>query len=56
MSLEEVAYPPLKSGGVIVKTAFSVISIGTEGMKVREARMNYLEKARARPDQLRAGF
>jgi len=53
LSLEEVAYPSLRSGGVIVKTAFSVISMGTEGMKVREARMNYLEKARARPDQLK---
>jgi predicted dehydrogenase/threonine dehydrogenase-like Zn-dependent dehydrogenase len=27
--------------------------MGTEGMKVREARMNLLEKARARPDQLK---
>lgn len=53
LSLEEVAYPSLRAGGVIIKTAFSVISIGTESMKVREARMNYLEKARARPDQLK---
>lgn len=53
LSLEEVAYPSLRASGVIIKTAFSVISMGTEGMKVREARMNYLEKARARPDQLK---
>ncbi|MGH8636718.1 MAG: zinc-dependent alcohol dehydrogenase, partial [Burkholderiales bacterium] len=53
LSLEEVAFPSLQAGGVIIRTAFSVISIGTEGMKVREARMNLLEKARARPDQLK---
>jgi len=53
LSLEEVAYPALQAGGVIIRTAFSVISMGTEGMKVREARMNLLEKARARPDQLK---
>ncbi len=53
LSLEEVAYPALQASGVIVRTAFSVISMGTEGMKVREARMNLLEKARARPDQLK---
>jgi predicted dehydrogenase/threonine dehydrogenase-like Zn-dependent dehydrogenase len=53
LSLEEVGYPPLKPGGLVIRTAFSVISIGTEGMKIREARMNLLEKARARPDQLK---
>jgi predicted dehydrogenase/threonine dehydrogenase-like Zn-dependent dehydrogenase len=53
LSLEEVAYPALQASGVIIRTAFSVISMGTEGMKVREARMNLLEKARARPDQLK---
>lgn len=53
LTLEEVAYPALQAGGVIIRTAFSVISMGTEGMKVREARMNLLEKARARPDQLK---
>lgn len=51
--LQEVGYPLLRPGGVIVRTAFSVISIGTESMKVREARMNLLEKARARPDQVK---
>jgi predicted dehydrogenase len=56
LSLEEVAYPQLRPGGVIIKTAYSVISIGTEAMKVREARMSYLEKARARPDHLKQVF
>ena len=53
ITLEDVGYPALRPGGVIVRTAFSVISVGTEGMKVREARMSLLEKARARPDQVK---
>ena len=36
-----------------MRTTHSVISIGTERMKVEQARMNLLEKARARPDQVR---
>ncbi len=52
VELREVASPVLRDGGILVKTAISVISPGTEGMKVREARMNLLEKARARPDQV----
>lgn len=51
--LENVSAPALKPGGVLVKTAYSVISIGTEGMKVREGQMSYLEMARARPDQVK---
>ena len=48
------AHPPaLKAGGILVRTAYSVISAGTEGMKVREGKMSYLEKARARPDQVK---
>lgn len=51
--LEDVAWPALKRGGVLVRTRYSAVSIGTEGMKVREARLSYLGKARARPDQLK---
>jgi predicted dehydrogenase/threonine dehydrogenase-like Zn-dependent dehydrogenase len=51
--LEEVDWPALKSGGVLVRTHYSVISTGTEGMKVREGKLSYLGKARARPDQLK---
>jgi predicted dehydrogenase/threonine dehydrogenase-like Zn-dependent dehydrogenase len=53
LSQEDVGYPSIQSGDVVVRTAYSVISVGTEGMKVREARLSYLGKARARPDQLR---
>src|SRR5205085_11648858 len=42
-----------KAGGVLVRSLFSLISTGTEMMKVSEARMSLLGKARARPDQVR---
>jgi len=51
--LSSVPSPTLRSGGVLVRTGFSVISAGTEGMKVREGKMSYLEKAKARPDQVK---
>lgn len=51
--LEQVNAPGLRDQGVLVRTAFSVISAGTEGMKVREGKMSLLGKAMARPDQVR---
>ncbi|MFL6655233.1 MAG: bi-domain-containing oxidoreductase [Sulfurifustis sp.] len=51
--VQTVNPPALKHGGVLVKTRYSVVSTGTEGMKVREAKMSYLGKARARPDQVK---
>ncbi len=53
LSLETVPEPALKPGGVLVRTSFSVISAGTEGMKVREGEMSLLGKAKARPDQVK---
>ena len=40
-------------GGVLVQSLFSLISTGTEMMKVAEAKMSMVGKARARPDQVR---
>ena len=53
--LEVVDVPPpaCKPGGVLVRTLYSLISTGTEMMKVREARLSLVGKARARPDQVR---
>lgn len=51
--LENVATPALRHGGILVRTSFSLISSGTEGMKVREGKMGYVQKARARPDQVK---
>ena len=39
--------------GVLVRSIYSLISTGTEMMKVSEARMSLVGKARARPDQVR---
>src|SRR6186713_1647471 len=39
--------------GILVRVTHSVISVGTEKMKVEQAKMNLLQKARARPDQVR---
>jgi predicted dehydrogenase/threonine dehydrogenase-like Zn-dependent dehydrogenase len=53
LELQEVPIPAPPPGGVLVRTTHSVISVGTEKMKVEQARMNLLQKARARPDQVR---
>lgn len=45
--------PALKPGGVLVETRYSLISTGTESMRVREGKMSLLEKAKARPDQVK---
>ena len=45
--------PVAPPGGVLVRTTHSVISVGTEKMKVEQSKMNLLQKARARPDQVR---
>src|SRR5207249_11954696 len=49
----DVPAPACKPGGVLVRSLYSLISTGTEMMKVSEARMSLLGKARARPDQVR---
>ena len=53
IQLAEVDTPALRAGGVLVRTAFSLVSSGTEGMKAREGKMSVLAKARARPDQVK---
>jgi predicted dehydrogenase/threonine dehydrogenase-like Zn-dependent dehydrogenase len=53
LQLQDVPHPVPPPGGILVRTTHSVISRGTEKMKVEQARMNLLQKARARPDQVR---
>ena len=38
---------------MLVKTDYSLISMGTESMKVRESKLSLIGKARARPDQVK---
>lgn len=53
LEMQEVPVPRVPPGGVLIRTTCSVISPGTEKMKVEQARMSLLQKARARPDQVR---
>jgi threonine dehydrogenase-like Zn-dependent dehydrogenase len=53
LAVLDVPSPACKPGGVLVHSLYSLISTGTEMMKVSEARMSLLGKARARPDQVR---
>ena len=53
LELQEVPLPTPPAGGILVRVTHSIISSGTEKMKVEQARMNLLQKARARPDQVR---
>ena len=53
MELQEVPQPTAPPGGILVRLTHSVISPGTEKMKVEQAKMNLLQKAKARPDQVR---
>ena len=53
LELQDVPLPTPPPGGILVRTTHSVISIGTEKMKVEQAKMNLLQKAKARPDQVR---
>ncbi|RSN27674.1 oxidoreductase [Amycolatopsis sp. WAC 04169] len=52
LALLDVEVPACKPGGVLVRTAYSLISTGTEMMKVSEASLSLVGKAKARPDQV----
>jgi len=53
LSVLDVPAPVCRGGGVLVQSLFSLISTGTEMMKLTEAKMSMVGKARARPDQAR---
>ena len=53
LTVLDVPAPACRPGGVLVQSLFSLISTGTEMMKVSEAKMSMVGKARARPDQVR---
>lgn len=50
MAIEDVPPPSLKADGVLVHNAASLVSAGTEKAVIELAKMNPLQKARARPD------
>jgi polar amino acid transport system substrate-binding protein len=52
MQLLEVPFPALSSGCILVRNHFSLISAGTEGKSVKDARLGYVAKARARKEEV----
>jgi predicted dehydrogenase/threonine dehydrogenase-like Zn-dependent dehydrogenase len=53
LTVLDVPAPTCRPGGVLVRSLFSLISTGTEMMKLTEAKLSMVGKARARPDQVR---
>ena len=53
MVIQEVPYPQLGKGMIIVKNHYSIISAGTEGSTVTAARKSLLGKAKERPQQVK---
>jgi predicted dehydrogenase len=53
LAVLDVPAPTGRPGGVLVRSLFSLISTGTEMMKVSEASMSMVGMARARPDQVK---
>ena len=53
LRLVEVPAPVVRAGGVLVRVAHSVISVGTERTKLEFGRKSLAGKALERPDQVR---
>ena len=53
MEITEVPFPIMDNKTVLVRNHYSLISSGTEGMKVATARKGYLGKAKEKPEQVR---
>src|SRR5690349_9670527 len=51
--VDDVPRPALRAGGLLVQTAVSAVSAGTEKSKVDLARKSLVGKAMARPDQVK---
>ncbi len=53
MKVLEVPFPSLSDNQILVRNHYSVISAGTEGRSVRDARANYVNKAKSRPNEVK---
>ena len=53
LKVEELPPPALRPGGVLVRTAYSLISAGTERTTVETAQSSLVGKAKDRPDLVR---
>jgi predicted dehydrogenase/threonine dehydrogenase-like Zn-dependent dehydrogenase len=53
MVIQEIPYPQVGEGMVVVKNHYSIISAGTEGSTVQAARKSLIGKAKERPQQVK---
>ena len=53
VQVQELPWPQVGPGMVVVRNHYSLISSGTEGSSVKTARKGLLGKARAHPEQVR---
>ncbi|CAN5458748.1 bi-domain-containing oxidoreductase [soil metagenome] len=53
MKILEVPFPAMNEGMVLVRNHFSLISAGTEGKTVKDARLGMIGKARARKNEVK---
>jgi predicted dehydrogenase/threonine dehydrogenase-like Zn-dependent dehydrogenase len=53
LAVLDVPPPSCAPGGVLVRTQYSLISTGTELMKVNESKMSLIGMARSRPEQVK---
>lgn len=53
MIIQEIPYPQLGKGMIMVKNHYSIISAGTEGSTVQAARKSLIAKAKERPQQVK---
>lgn len=56
MEILEVPFPALNKGQLLIRNYFSVISAGTEGKTVTDARKGYIAKARSRQKEVKQVF
>ena len=53
LTLEELPVPVCKSGGVLVRTVYSAVSVGTEMMKLKNGDLSYFQMAKKKPEQVK---
>src|ERR1035437_5423441 len=53
LSIEELPMPVCRTGGVLVKTIYSAVSVGTEVMKLKNADLSYFQMAKKKPEQVK---
>ena len=53
LTIEELPIPYCKAGGVLVKSIYSAVSVGTEVMKMKNADLSYFQMAKKKPEQVK---